>query len=203
MRKCIIFAIAFVSVICLSFIGSARCDGTTALSINPPLTTLSQSPVGTNFTVSINITDVTDLWGWKVQLSWDPTVLNLTSGPTEGSFMGGGTLFLASPTNYSAGFIHEISDTYLSNTNVNGSGVLATVTFKVLAASPSNIVLNETELLGPYPTHTPIAHTVYNGQFVTVPEFSSGTILAAIFAATTLSAAIMIRKRTKLLPSQD
>jgi hypothetical protein len=196
MRTNIILTIAFASVICLSFVGSARCDGT-VISVSPSSYTLPQSQIGTNFQISINISGVANLWSWKVRLNWNPNILNVTSGPTEGTFMGGGTLFLTSPTNYTAGYVGEISDTFLSNTSVSGNGVLATVTFQVLAAGQSNITLNETELLQPEAGHPQITHTVNNGQLNVIPEFPSGAFLAIAFAVTTISAAFLAKKRLK------
>ena len=41
---------------------------------------------GNNFRVSINVTDVTDLWAWQANISFNPSQVNFT-GATEGPFL--------------------------------------------------------------------------------------------------------------------
>jgi len=202
MKTNIILAIGFASVICLSFIVSARCDGT-VISISPSSSTLPKSGVGTDFQVNITVSDVTNLWSWKVSLDWNPNVLNFTN-VKEGPFLQteGETLFLNAPSQ-GGGYLPELSDTLLENVSASGDGTLATVTFKVLASGQSDIALNETELLQPSAEYSqlPIAHTVDNGQLTVLgseggPAFL--TWMALIVAiAVIISAVILIRKRFK------
>ena len=193
MKIKIILSIAFVSAICLSFVGSARCDAT-VISINPSSQTLPQSRIGTNYQIDINISDVANLWQWKVRLNWNPSVLNFIR-VDEGTFLNssGSTLFLNASAR--SGYVPEISDTLLENTSTSGSGLLAIVTFKVLAAGQSDITLNETLLT--HPTgQVQIPHTVDNGQLIVVPEFQNWTFLAIALVAT-IPAAILAKKRFK------
>jgi hypothetical protein len=171
MKTKMILAIFFQSVICLSLVGWAMCDGT-VISISPPATTLPSSAIGTSFQIDINIAAVTNLWSWKVRLNWNPTILEF-SKIAEGPFLksAGSTLF--PPPLQGNGSLTEISDTLLSTIGVNGSGILATVTFKVLVAGQSGMTLNETELFQPPeglpPSNPQIAHTVSNGQLIVLP----------------------------------
>ena len=61
---------------------------------------------------------------------------------TEGDFMpnvrGGSTMFLVVPPNN--GTIQHISDVFTSDSSASGSGVLATLQFKVIAQSPSTTI---------------------------------------------------------------
>jgi len=56
---------------------------TPTLSINPSEV---EVPEGNNFRVSINVTDVTDLWAWQANISFNPSQVNFT-GATEGPFL--------------------------------------------------------------------------------------------------------------------
>jgi len=196
MKTKIILAIAFV--FCLSLPGLARGAGTT-ISINPSSSSISQSQIGTDFQINISISDVTNLWSWKVRLNWNPDVLNVTN-VEEGPFLKsvGPTLFPPPPQRN--GYLTEVSCTLLSPSSASGDGVLATVTFKVLASGQSSIILNETELLEPGSGHPQINCTINNGQITIVPEFTSWSFLGIAFAATVLTA-ILIKKRFR--PTRD
>lgn len=198
MKTSIILAIAFAFVISLGLVGSARCDGT-VISISPSSSTLPQSQIGANFRINITISGVTSLWSWKVRLNWNPNVLNFTN-IDNGPFLesAGSTLFPPPPQRN--GSLTEISDTLLKNSSVSGSGTLATVTFKILAAGQSDITLNETELLGPLvgqpPNHLQIVNTVNNGKLTVLPEFQYWAFPAIILVAT-IPVAILAKKRLK------
>jgi hypothetical protein len=164
---------AFAILLCLALASLTRIS-----IVKPTSTTLSLQPativgpsssvdLGKTFSVTLYVANVTNLWSWKVAISWDPAVLNLTSGPIEGSFMGGGTLFLAHPTNYTKGSIPELSDTYLSSSGQSGSGILATLTFKIIGYSTfgSVIGISDAEILDPSTPHNKIAFTTTNATF--------------------------------------
>ena len=190
MKTKIILAIAFV--LCLSLGGLARGAGTT-ISISPSSSTLSQSQIGTSFQINISISDVTNLWSWKVRLNWNPDVLNVTN-VDEGPFLKSVGLTLFPPPPQRNGYLTEVSCTLLSLSSASGDGVLATVTFQVLASGQSDITLNETELLQPGSGHPQINCTINNGQITVVPEFPGWSFLAITFAATILMA-ILTKKR--------
>jgi hypothetical protein len=138
-----------------------------------PTTIIGPTPsinLGKTVAVTLHVDSVANLWSWKAKISWDPAVLNLTSGPTEGSFMGSGTLFLAQPTNYTGGFIKEVSDTYLSTTGQSGSGDLAVMTFKIIGFSAgSPITISEAVMLDPSNPHQNIAFTTVGATFTLPP----------------------------------
>jgi hypothetical protein len=198
MKTNIILVIAFASIVCLSIVGSARCDGT-VISISPSSQTLSQSQIGKSYQISINISDVTNLWQWSVQLNWNPNVLNF-SGVSKGSFLEnvGSELFMPPVEWNDSSTI--ISDTLLSKSSANGSGILVIVGFTVLASGQSNIALSNTFLKEPLSdnqtSHTLIAHTVNNGQLTVISEFPNW-ILPTIIFVVTIPATILARKRLK------
>lgn len=124
--------------------------------------TVSLSPATNNATqmnqlinVNITISGVTDLWSWSVQITWDPTYLNMTGVPQEGDFLSQGgsvsTLFISPPP--LQGYIKDgISDTILSTSDTSGSGVLAMLQFQAIKpVSETSITLSNITLESPNP----------------------------------------------------
>lgn len=125
---------------------------TPAVSVGPTALNLETAYIGQVIQININVTDVQKLWGWDLQnIGFNPAVLNLTK-VVEGPFLkkGGNTFFLwtsQSQLAFSQGDIPDVADALSENTSVSGSGVLATLTFKVVSSGDSPIVLNTTQLL--------------------------------------------------------
>jgi hypothetical protein len=120
---------------------------TTEMKLAPTEIQLTQEKIGTDITVNVTVNDVNELWQWTATVLWDPTVLNLTK-VQEGSFLSnaGGTMFnWPTMNNLKQGNLSMVC-TSMSAANANGTGVLATLTFKVLAVKQSNITLNDTVL---------------------------------------------------------
>lgn len=187
-----LFCVAFI-VTCLALTSSARAE--TTISIDPPTYEVPEPDIGQTFAINITMNSVTNLWSWKVRVSWNPEILNFT-GIAEGPFLNsaGETLFLWA-NNWTAieeGYIPEISCTLLSSGSVNGSGVLATITFKSLSQGTSNINLTETVLKEPGTGHPEISHDVTAGEVTVIPEFQPWMILTFILTAT---AVIMLMKK--------
>jgi len=83
--------------------------------------------------LTLYVQDVSSLWSWKVNVTWDNSMLQLApaNSVTEGPFLSSNgattTLFLESPP--TPGNIAEVSSTLLENTSVSGSGALAYLAF--------------------------------------------------------------------------
>lgn len=117
------------------------------VALVPSQITISQ--LNQVFTVNITVSNVQNLWAWDANIKWDPTILNMTSTPTEGNFLtqAGGTLFVAVPP--INGSVRDITDALTVPTGVNGNGVLATLQFQVIGqSSSSTISLNNISLVG-------------------------------------------------------
>jgi hypothetical protein len=169
--------VIIIAVFSISLMKPVRADGTPTIRINPASQELPDTIVGQTFGVNITINDVTDLWAWKVRLNWNPQILNITN-VQEGPFLqsAGNTLFIWSglgATTINQGYIREISCNLLVATGASGSGVLATLTFKVLAAGTSDITINETELLSSTDDNPPIQHGDVNGYAIIPYTFSA------------------------------
>jgi len=121
------------------------------VSLSPAQVTCTQ--VNQTFTVNITISNVQNLWAWDMNLTWNPASISLISAPTEGSFMrsAGSTLWVSIPQNATGGYIPDISDAFLENIGVNGSGTLATLQFQVISQASSSIQLNIIALEAPLP----------------------------------------------------
>jgi hypothetical protein len=135
----------------------------TTIEINPPN---SYVTIAKTLNVDVNVTDVTFLTSWQFTVYFNNTVLNCT-GVTEGPFLksGGGTYYGSSiNNNYNSthGSVQAYS-TLLGDTNVNGSGVLATITFNASAVGVSTLHLSDTKLGDQNIPPQPITHTTIDG----------------------------------------
>jgi hypothetical protein len=106
--------------------------------------------IGNKFTVDVDIADVTDLFTWQVNVTWNPAVLNFSKVESYGTFLrattspnGTSGWINQDPTknvtiasvNYTRGYA-SIAETILDNRTVapgvSGSGGLVTIEFEVL-----------------------------------------------------------------------
>ena len=151
----------------LSFSNLAHTSPITTVYVDPPSITRA---TGETFTVDISIADVEDLYAYAFKLKWNGPVLNATS-ITEGPFLeqGGTTFFVPKIFNEpdpagESDYIYVVNTLMGAVPGVNGSGVLATVTFLVEAEGESALDLYETQLLNSLTVE--IAHTVEDGYFI-------------------------------------
>lgn len=146
-----------------------------SLSVEP----LSQDVLlGNTVSVDIDISDVTDLYGWQFSLGYDGTILSLLS-LSAGSLLGtGGTTFWYPPDTSTSGEVLSGTETLLGSIpGVNVSGTLLSLNFNAIASgtSPINIYVNDTdpglptELINS--SGNPISFSATNGSVtVVVPE---------------------------------
>ncbi len=151
LNRKLLTACCILSIVAVTLFGvfPAKAQTTTTMIELDPANYVAHS-VGENFTISITVTNVTNLWSWVVGISWDPNVLTLIGSPHEGPFLkaSGQTLFLPLPA--VNGTIKELSSTLLSLASASGSGVLATLEFNITKETiDSPITLSNTTLLTP------------------------------------------------------
>ncbi|MGQ9566079.1 MAG: PKD domain-containing protein [Candidatus Bathyarchaeales archaeon] len=121
--------------------------------------------VGDTITVSIMISDVTDLYSWQAGMTFNPMVLEcvpatvpydqLPSGGMLTAFVEGEFLKRGGPTMWFPGEFDNNLGTIVAHgcglqgteTGISGSGVLAMVTFKVIGEGDPNIHLNSVILM--------------------------------------------------------
>lgn len=166
-----------------------------AISIQPTTKTVA---AGQTFTLSVDISGTTDLYGYQFDLGFNPTVLKVLS-VSEGSFLpgGGATLFVPGTIDNIGGTVSDNADVLSGAVSgVSGSGDLLDVSFEALAAGSSSVeVFNVLALdsfgLGIPVTTSPASITV-TGSLAT-PEPGSFLLLATI--AIWCLAALVRRRR--------
>jgi PKD repeat protein len=137
----------------------------------------TQYQVGDIITLNIVISNVSDLWGWQAGMTFNPSVLQCISAPnpsnvapnvtspttafTEGDFLkrGGTTTFI--PNSVTNGTIAVCGCSLLNSpsnpvTPQSGTGILATVTFKVIGVGNLDIHLTNVLLIEPNDSEIPV-----------------------------------------------
>jgi hypothetical protein len=158
-----ILAIAMAMYIMLPVLagalGNVKANSPTVLSLQPA--NVPPGNIGQTFTVKLHVDNITNLWSWKAQVTWDPAYLNMTSDPIEDPFitLENSTLFLWTPYAHTPGVLNEVSDTSLGSLGQTGSGDLATFTFTIIAHGYNTTAINLTGTVM-QDFNNPIAFTV-------------------------------------------
>jgi general secretion pathway protein D len=100
--------------------------------------------IGQNVSMSLAVSDISDLYAFQFDLLFNPAVLQASS-VSEGAFLqgGGSTLFDPGTINNTAGSISLVFDTLVGPVSgVNGSSQLASIQFTTLAAGQSTVELS-------------------------------------------------------------
>jgi hypothetical protein len=139
------------------------------LYIDPP--DIAGLNVGETFKINVTVSNVIDLYGWQLKLTYRNDALNATS-MSEGPFLkkGGASTFF-----YPAEFTDNYNSTHgliivactrtSVENGVDGSGTLVTIAFKVKAAVSTVLHLFDTKLIdSASPFGNPIPHTVVDGE---------------------------------------
>ncbi len=137
-------------------------ENKSTLSLSPNLIVGSPPDLGDTFDVTLNVENVTNLWAWKVQISWDEEVLELVNVKEE-NFLSDVASTLFVHTAIQPGLLDEMVCVFLSTSGANGSGNLATLTFNVVGYGNTDIEITESIMF-----ETPI---VFDGAFKAYPEF--------------------------------
>jgi hypothetical protein len=158
--------IGAILLLLVGLVGSPAVMATT-VSIQPPSSTYS---VGDSFSLSINISDVTDLYAFQFDIGFSPSIL-AAMGISEGTFLSGGVR----TTNYIPGTIDNITGTvtFTADTlqdmipGVMGSGSLATIDFNALDMGTSVVSLSNVILLDSNGNY--ISASIENGNITVNP----------------------------------
>lgn len=138
--------------------------GFEAVSVDPAN---SYAAIGQNITINIDISNVTDLYGWEFKLGWNNTILNLLN-VTEGPFLksNGGTFFTSKLNSTDSHIIVDCTR-LVSLPEADGNGALVTITFQVLQLGDCDLNLYDTTLVNSF--EQTLDHTTSGGHFETVP----------------------------------
>jgi len=146
---------------------SAALASATTISIQPAA---SQVPLGSGFSLDVVLSDVTDLFAFQFDLSFDPTRL-AASSITQGPFLatGGATFFSPGVIDNLGGSISFTSNSLIGLVpGVDGSGVLAVADFIALTIGTSPISLSNVVLLDS--NFQDIGFEIAHGAVEVVPE---------------------------------
>ena len=147
------------------FIAARPAGATTArLTLEP--SQVEDVATGTTFSVNVNIADVSELYGWQVNMTFNPQVLNVES-VVEGPFLSqqNETVFIKKIEN-SGGFLgaSAIFNVPYPEHGASGSGLLCTITFVVMSGGSSAIKFN---------TVGTKLNTIIGGNRVSITDFTT------------------------------
>ncbi len=138
--------------------------GYEAVSVDPAN---SHAAIGQNITVNIDVSNVTDLYGWELKLGWNNTILELLNA-TEGPFLkSNGATFFTSKINSTDPHIIVDCTRLVDLPEANGNGTLTTITFQVLQLGNCDLSLYDTTLVNYF--EQTLDHTTSGGHFETTP----------------------------------
>lgn len=197
------------AVICLFFLASTSfvvaSPATPKIRLEPK-ETLDVQP-NQSFNVNVALADVSELYGWQFNLTFNPAVLNVVN-VTEGPLLKqGGTTLFAKKTNNTRGYL-LVSASFMPPYpahGVNGSGVLGSIVFQVISQGSSTLHFEETSTKLRTVTAgnlVPIGFEVEHGSFRNVaPGFSLPLELIAgaivIVAVGGVGGFVFFRRRRK------
>lgn len=163
----ILIMLIATSVSSITFLLSVAAEETT-LFVDPPV--LTGLEVDYTFTIRINVSDVIDLAGWEFQLYYNSAVLNgisVSQGPflkTADPYPFFYTVTFTDDYNATHGLVHLTAAILTAGPGANGSGTLATITFRTKAMGESILDLDYTMLIdSAQPFGNLIPHTTIDG----------------------------------------
>ncbi len=142
-KKKIIFPIIFVGLILYSYSIILALGN---LTIQLPSQTVYQ---GDQFNISINVSGITDLYGYQLDISYNPNIINYT-GIEEGPFLksDGADTYFSSPDTSSPGILKNILGTRQKEIpGLSGNGILAKLYFKALNPGTTYINISGDKLI--------------------------------------------------------
>jgi hypothetical protein len=155
-------------------VGAEEMSGPPGILVSPA-TTLA--PLGSDYTVYINVTNVIDLYAWELQLNYNPAILDLTSTAIVAGGLNEPTQTFYSLTDEIAGHLWwAVSTTYPAITGISyAEHAIFRMTFHTIGVGTSNIELYGTYLS--YSNSSEITHTVANGSVtVNAPDLTVSSI---------------------------
>lgn len=129
--------------------------------------------LGSDYTIYVNITSVSDLYGWEFQLNYDPAILDLTSTAIVSGGLNEPTQTFYSLTDEIAGHLWwAVSTTYPATTGISYSEhAIFQITFHTIGVGTSNVELYGTYLS--YSNSSEIIHSSVNGSInVNAPDLT-------------------------------
>lgn len=130
--------------------------------------------IGETFTIGVNVNSVSDLYAFQFDLTFDPTLLSLTS-VAEGAFLpgGGATFFIPGTIDNVGGTVSAIADSLIGSIpGVTGTGVLAEFQFTALAPGTSSLSFAN-EILLDSSLNDITANTTFQNGSITINDVTA------------------------------
>ena len=159
MRARKILSIALTLIFTINLVNLAETHASPGPTVNVTSVYDVKEP-GATFLVNITVKDVSDVLMWVINLTWDPNIIKISTGDTnglkkrgiyyniyEGPFLKSlrTTMFLVNAVDNTEGSITSLSAGYMSvGSTTSGSGVLAAINFTCISVGTTTI-----EITGP------------------------------------------------------
>lgn len=203
---CIIIVLLLSSIAVMFPIASVAGEDETYVSVinpetgNSTFTLAPETPVNTTVVANITVTNVTDLIGYLVNLTWNPNLLYINSSsdvylPSDHIFEGLSPIWVPPSINNTAGYLGAAcSRGFDVSATFTGSGTMFQVNFTTAKNGTADPVCCEITLgdKGSFPTQLkkgpgePIDFTSENGYYC-IPEFPT-IVFPMLFLIATLIA---------------
>jgi hypothetical protein len=164
----------FVTVALLTGLAASPITASVLISVEPSDTS---TILGGAFTVLVDISGVTDLYAYQLDLMYSPAVLAVQS-VTEDAFLaqGGSTFFVAGTIDNVGGDVSNNADTLeTAISGVSGGGILLDFDFLAVGPGTSDVDLANVELLDS--NLNDIAFTTQDSSVSVTPEPSAAELL--------------------------
>jgi hypothetical protein len=127
---------------------AVRANPGTTMCVSPA--TISDAVTNNYYTVTVNVTDVTDLYAWEFQLSYNSTVLSLVTDSVVAGASGGlKTPWEAFIHDNTAGNLHwAVSTTYPNETGISyADHAIFQIEFEAVAAGTTSLTIHDSVLV--------------------------------------------------------
>jgi hypothetical protein len=162
MNRKIIIAVTVlaVAIIVIAYFFISSTNSLTTITVNP---SSLQKMVGEDFTLTIDVSNIRDLYGWQSRLGFNAEILGVLT-VVEGSFLkSGGSTYFNYAVNDTAGYVLVDCSLLGDISGVNGTGVLVSIQFHIKSAGGCDLSLYDTSLIDH--SEQTIAHTAVGGRF--------------------------------------
>jgi len=164
--------LSLVAVLLTStMVGIAPAPTTTRMYVDPSAIVDPTKVVGSVFAVTVNVADVSNLYGWSFKLFFNPSIVQATGIVLPSpSFLrsAGPTMVLSKKYDNIAGYayVSEVLRIPYPPSGASGSGIFATISFQVVGVGVTTLDLQETKLNTVIAGNTvPMPHLAEDGLF--------------------------------------
>ena len=119
------------------------------MPVNLSVISIDSINAGETFTLDFIVTDVSDLAGWQLGITFNPAVLRAVS-VNEGNFLkkgGGNTFFQSGEIDNTTGEIDGVTATFIGSVGISGDGKLLSISFEAKTSGMGLLALNNVQFI--------------------------------------------------------